>query len=98
MSDDDLNHPADNVSRWFPPHRLDLGPPEECSAHIEGMAVTVTLVFACESHREMWLRTVGYLGKDDAKDRDYDRRRSNTNLAYTVGVLGGSDRKSDDAK
>ena len=55
------------------------------SANVSGMAVTVTLVFSDESHREAWLRRTGVLEKE-TRNLDYERRKGNTNLIYTVGV------------
>lgn len=85
------------------------------STPISGMAVTVTLVFSDESHREAWLTLQGviddgplpqkneageYLVDEAAPGRgpkrtailrrlDYERRRANTDLQYTVGPLKG---------
>lgn len=57
---------------------------EPSDANVTGMAVTVTLVFACESHREAWLRRTGIL-KSVPRERDYEHRCMNNNLTYSVG-------------
>jgi len=59
------------------------------------MAVTVTMVFSDESHREAWLIQQGIIPKegvmpDDrrlARISDYLRRRENTDLQYLVGSM-----------
>ena len=78
-----------------------------------GMAVTVTLIFADESHREAWLKQQGTIGAElpptsadgyilDGLDKearklslrriDYENRKQNTDLQYTVGPIGGPER------
>ena len=52
-----------------------------------GMAVTTTLVFSDEAHRESWLRMNGVLDHPDpeiaeAKELDYQRRQNDQNLIY----------------
>lgn len=59
-------------------------------AHIEGMAVSVTLVFACEAHREAWLERTGWLG-DEAAKADYEKRQDHTDLMFYVGPVKASD-------
>lgn len=76
---------------------------------ISSMAVTVTLVFSDELHREAWLVQQGIIAPESplkvaddyelpsdrqeqklcARRIDYDRRRKNTDLQYTVGPLPG---------
>lgn len=57
-------------------------------ANVSGMAVTLTLVFSDESHRHAWMRRNGILGVRPGSDADYDIRKHNTNLVYTVGPEG----------
>jgi hypothetical protein len=53
---------------------------------IDGMAVSITLVFSDEAHREAWLENSGWLDKPGART-DYNRRKSNTNLMYGIGPI-----------
>ena len=53
---------------------------------LAGMAVTVTLVFADESHREAWLERAGLFARE-VNGADYERRKRNTNLVYLVGPV-----------
>lgn len=47
------------------------------------MAVTVTLIFADEAHREAFMEQNGFL--DDLGQRvDYDKRKWNDNLSFIV--------------
>ena len=56
------------------------------NANIEGMAVCVQLVFACEAHRYAWLERNGlFTGKvGEARLADYDRRSSHPVLTFLV--------------
>lgn len=57
-------------------------------ANIDGMAVCVPLVFACEAHREAWLTRNGVFDgpHGDARHADYVQRKNNTLLIFTVGA------------
>ena len=57
----------------------------ENSANVRSMAVTLTLVFSDESHREAWMRRMGILDIPGRRS-DYEARRSNTDLTYLVGA------------
>lgn len=65
-------------------------PVTERKANLESMAVTVTLVFSDEAHREAWLTREGLFDGPDGKFRrlDYESRKGNTNLTFIVGVEG----------
>jgi hypothetical protein len=75
---------------------------------VNGMAVTVTLIFSDESHREAWLEDEGiisaelplkndngeYILPTQGPERkalltrvDYERRKGNTDLKFTVGTI-----------
>lgn len=63
-----------------------------------GMAVTATIVFACEAHREMWLVEHGFIPAKAWRMEnppkmvptrfDYEQRKSNTNLVFVAGSVG----------
>ena len=57
------------------------------TANINNMGVTITLVFACEVHREAWLKRMRVIDNKatKAKTQDYKIRRKSSNLTYLVG-------------
>lgn len=65
-------------------------PDVEPKHNLDGMAVTVTLVFSDEAHREAWLRREGLFDgpRGGAQRQDYEHRRSNTNLTYLIAPEG----------
>ncbi len=67
----------------------EVGIVPENAAYIEGMACSITLVFACEAHREAWLTKMGVFEGEygECKQRDYERRRENTNLMYSASAI-----------
>ncbi len=72
------------------PNRVDLIPSPplvDLNSYVEGMGVSVTLVFADESHREVFLRAQGL-----ATRADYQQRRRAQNLFYTIRALDGNGR------
>jgi hypothetical protein len=62
---------------------------------VSGMAVTVTLVFADEAHREVWLERQRIIATHSDLDHDhttreavrrfdYEKRKDNSNLLYIM--------------
>lgn len=80
-----------------PPQRIhreefteeELGLKRENTAYIDGMACSITLVFSDEGHREGWLTNMGVFEGEygEYHQRDYERRRDNTNLMYSASAL-----------
>lgn len=59
-------------------------------ANVRGMAVSLTLLFSDEAHREAWMRRNGIIGVSPARDADYELRCGESQLLYTIGAEGGS--------
>lgn len=57
----------------------------DLNMRLEGMAVTVTLVFADVAQRELWLEKNGWLQERDQR-HEFGLRRSDSNVIYRVGV------------
>lgn len=71
---------------------MTMHPQAKNKANISGMAVTATLVFSDEGHRESWLRRMGVIEGTDADFiADYENRKRAQDLVYIVGAIGPGD-------
>lgn len=69
---------------------MTMHPQAKNKANISGMAVTATLVFSDEAHREMWLRRMDVI-QDESFLSDYENRKKGQDLVYIVGPIGPGD-------
>jgi hypothetical protein len=70
---------------------MTMHPQAKNKANISGMAVTVTLVFSDEAHRESWLGRMGVIPEEGSFLDDYEHRKRAQNLLYIVAPIGPAD-------
>lgn len=71
---------------------MTMHPQAKNKANISSMAVTITLVFSDESHREMWLRRMEVISEPRVGHfNDYGNRKGSQNLLYIVDPIGPGD-------
>jgi hypothetical protein len=70
---------------------MTMHPQAKNKANIRSMAVTVTLVFSDEAHRESWLRRLEVISEDAPFLSDYEKRKGAQNLLYIVDPIGPGD-------